>query len=224
MRRLIILLTTTILLSSHPGLCASNNGEEIYAEAINLLNAKKLSQAKEKLKNIEQIYPYSSSAMKAQFALLKIQYRTRNYEEAAFEAEQYIKNYPNSKYKDYIYYIIAMSYYKQIGLLGRDSSAALDALEAFNRIIAEHKETKYLAKAKLKQKEILDFLAAQEMKIAHFYLSEGNYIASIHRFKTVINRYKNTYYEKQALTQIIKILEELGLKTEAEFYQTNMMN
>jgi outer membrane protein assembly factor BamD len=60
-----------------------------------------------------------------------------------------------------------------------------------------------------------DQLAGKEMNIGRWYLRQGDTLAAIGRFKSVIDRYQTTSHTPEALYRLVETYLTLGLNEEA---------
>ncbi|MBQ4874553.1 MAG: outer membrane protein assembly factor BamD [Rickettsiaceae bacterium H1] len=216
MKRSLFLLCLLIWLKPTPSF--SHPAIDLYNQGIDLIGENKLSNAIEKFQQVQLMYPFSFCAMKAQLMSSFISYVKGDYLASASDAEKYIEIYSNSNQIEYAYYLLAMSYYKQIDTIERDNTIADQALGAFNEIILTFSESKYVRAAKVKRHEILNYLAAKEMNIGLFYLRIGNYIPAIGRFKNIISSYPETDYVPEATYRLTEVFNALNLPKEQEYY------
>ena len=61
-----------------------------------------------------------------------------------------------------------------------------------------------------------DQLAGKEMTIGRYYLRQGDTLAAIGRFKTVVDRYQTTSHTPEALYRLVEAYLTLGLLDEAK--------
>jgi outer membrane protein assembly factor BamD len=61
-----------------------------------------------------------------------------------------------------------------------------------------------------------DHLAGREMTIGRFYLHDGEYLAAINRFRTVIDKYQTTTHAPEALERLTEAYLSLGVVREAQ--------
>ena len=61
-----------------------------------------------------------------------------------------------------------------------------------------------------------DQLAGKEMTIGRYYLRQGDTLAAIGRFKTVVDRYQTTSHTPEALYRLVEAYLTLGLLEEAK--------
>ncbi len=60
-----------------------------------------------------------------------------------------------------------------------------------------------------------DHLAGKEMEIGRWYETQGDYLAAINRFKTVVTQYQTTTHVPEALERLTECYLALGLSDEA---------
>ena len=63
---------------------------------------------------------------------------------------------------------------------------------------------------------VQDQLAGKEMEVGRFYLRDGQPLAAIGRFKSVIDRYQTTSHTPEALYRLVEADLSLGLVEEAK--------
>ena len=86
----------------------------LYNQALANLRSGKLTEASRKFDAIDKQHPYSEYARKAMINNSFANYRMGRYSNSINTARRYISLYPNSEDTAYAYYLIGLSYYKQI--------------------------------------------------------------------------------------------------------------
>ena len=135
---------------------------------------------------------------------------SNQYEDAVSAAEQFIELHPGHKDVAYAYYLIGVSYYEQISDVGRDQEMTQKSEEAFNELIRRFPASDYSQDAKLKVDLIQDHLAGKEMEIGRYYQGQRLWLASINRFKTVVEKYQTTTHVPEALHRLTESYLALG--------------
>ena len=110
-----------------------------------------------------------------------------------------------------------MCYYEKI-VDEKDLGPLLKAQEKFSFIVKEYPNSDYALDAEYKLDLIQDYLASKEMYIASHYMKKKKWIASINRYKTVIEQYENTIYVEEALHRLVELYFNIGLKKESQKY------
>ena len=108
-----------------------------------------------------------------------------------------------------------MSYYNQIADVTRDQKLTQNAADSFNELIRRYPESRYAADARLKLDLINDHLSGKEMEVGRFYQRSGNWLASISRFRMVVDKYQTTSHAPEALMRLTESYLAMGLPDEA---------
>lgn len=204
--------------------CSSNDDleyversvEDLYNSAMDALLDGSYTQAAQEFDEVERQHPYSVWATKAQLMAAFSYYQTNEYDQAILSASRFIQLHPNSIDAPYAFYLVAISYYEQITDVGRDQRITEQALAAMQELVRRYPNTEYARDARLKLELARDHLAGKEMEIGRFYLTEGNYISAINRFRIVIERYQTTTHVPEALHRLTEAYLALGVVDEAK--------
>ena len=108
-----------------------------------------------------------------------------------------------------------MCYFEQIVDVNRDQASTQLAQAAMREVIKRYPDTEYAADARIKNDMIADQLAGKEMTIGRYYLRNGNAIAAIGRFRTVVDKYQTTSHTPEALYRLVAADLTMGLAKEA---------
>jgi outer membrane protein assembly factor BamD len=100
--------------------------------------------------------------------------------------------------------------------VGRDQAATLQALDNLREVEQRYPGTEYARDAKLKIDMVNDQLAGKEMTIGRWYLRQGDTLAAIGRFKTVVEKYQTTSHAPEALYRLVEAYLTLGVYDEAK--------
>ena len=180
------------------------NGDALYA-------AKKFNEA-------ELLFPQSSWAPKAALMAAYVYYAQDYYFDAEAELSRYIKTYPKNPDISYAHFLLAMCYYEKIVNEKKDLGPLLKAQEKFNFIIKNFPSTDYALDSEYKLDLIQDYLASKEMYIASHYMKKRKWVASINRYKTVVEQYEKTIYVEEALHRLVELYYTIGLENESQKY------
>ena len=190
---------------------AFREGYEEFKLGDSLFAAKKFNEA-------ELLFPQSSWAPKAALMAAYVYYADDYYFDAQFELNRFIKTYPKSPDLNYAHFLLAMCYYEQIVDEKKDLGPLLQAQEKFNFVIKNYPDSDYALDAEYKLDLIQDYLASKEMYIAFHYLKKKKWIASINRYKTVVEQYEKTIYVEEALHRLVELYYTIGLENESQKY------
>ena len=174
--------------------------------------------AAQKFNEAELLFPQSSWAPKAALMAAYVYYAQDYYFDAESELERFIKTYPNNPDLNYAHFLLAMCYYEKIVDEKKDLGPLLKAQEKFNFIIENYPSSDYAIDAEYKLDLIQDYLASKEMYIALHYMKKKKWIASINRYKTVVEQYEQTIYVEEALHRLVELYFTIGLENESQKY------
>ena len=191
---------------------------EAYKEGKKALDEGDVLFAAKKFNEAEIIFPQSIWAPKSALMAAYAYYIQDYYGDAIAELDRFIKIYPNYKDIEYAYYLLAISYYEQKVDEKKDTQSILKAKKSFEYVINNFPNTEYALDSKFKIDLIDDILASKEMYIGRYYFQKKKWIASINRFRTVIDEYDNTIYTEEALHRLVEIYYTIGLVDEARRY------
>jgi len=190
--------------------------ELLYATGADRLDRGMWNQAVGYFEEVERQHPYSEWSRRAILMTAFAHYQANNYAEAVGDAERFISLYPGNPTTAYAYYLKSICYFEQIVDVGRDQAATGQALAALNDVVQRYPRSEYASDARLKIDMVNDQLAGKEMTIGRYYLRQGDTLAAIGRFKTVIDRYQTTSHTPEALYRLVESYLTLGLLEEAK--------
>ncbi len=188
----------------------------LYNQALANMKSGRLSEASKKFEAIDKQHPYSEFARKAMVLNAFATYRLGRYSESINSARRYISLYPSSEDTAYAYYLIGLSYYKQIPQVTRDQRVTRRAIQAFNEVITRYPESEYVLDSEQKLRFARDQLAGKEMQIGRYYQERKEYAAAINRFRTVVENYPNTRQVEEALARLVEVYYTMGLTPDAQ--------
>tara|TARA_B100000902_G_C27087487_1_gene802120 strand:- start:17 stop:847 length:831 start_codon:yes stop_codon:yes gene_type:complete len=189
-----------------------------YYDAYNSLNQGDTYYAAKKFLEAELLFPQSEWAPRSVLMASYSYYLQNYYTESLSNLERFLITYPNSKNIVYAHYLIAMCYYETIEGEMKDSAPIIKAKEKFEYITKNFPNTDFALDSNFKLGLIEDILAAKEMYIGRHYLKKEKWIASINRFKNVVEDYDQTIFITEALHRLVEINYNLGLIKESQKY------
>jgi outer membrane protein assembly factor BamD len=190
--------------------------EQIYNDAWTLVNREYWLEAGRQFDEVERQHPYSIWARRAILMSAYCYYAGNRYQEAIDAANRFIQLHPGNRDVPYAYYLRAVSLYEQINDVERDQAKTDEALTALQDLIQRFPGTEYARDARLKVDLARDHLAGKEMTVGRFYLRQGEYLAAINRFRTVIDKYQTTNHAPEALERLTEAYLALGIVKEAQ--------
>ncbi len=189
--------------------------EQLYNNGLDALNGQRYQTAEGQFNLVEQDYPYSAWAAKAQLMQGYSQYLQNHYTEAIGTLERYIQLHPVSADTPYAYYLRALCYYEQIEDVQRDQQTTSKAMAALQQVVDRYPDTAYARDARLKIDLARDHLAGHEMSIGRWYENQHLYEAAIGRFQRVVADFQTTNHVPEALHRLVEIYLRLGMRDAA---------
>lgn len=188
----------------------------LYTAAKTRLDQGRYKEAAALFDEVERQHPYSVWARRAQLMGAFSYYLNGDYTEAIQGAQRFLSVHPGNRDAPYAYYLIALSYYEQIGDVTRDQKITAQAQDALGELIRRYPNTRYAADARLKTDLVRDHLAGKEMEIGRFYATRRQWLAATMRFRRVVDEYQTTTHAPEALMRLTETYLALGVRNEAE--------
>jgi outer membrane protein assembly factor BamD len=187
----------------------------LYSLAKKRLDQRDYPTAAALFDEVERQHPYSVWARRAQLMSAFAYYASKDYTKSIESARRFLSIHPGNRDAPYAYYLIALSYYEQIEDVTRDQSTTRQALDALGELVRRYPDTRYAADARLKTDLVRDHLAGKEMEIGRFYQRRAQWLASVMRFRTVVDEYQTTSHTPEALMRLTESYLALGIPEEA---------
>ena len=190
--------------------------DTLYATAKDRLDRNQYKLAAALFDEVERQHPYSPWARRAQLMSAFSNYMGRDYTKSTESAQRFLSIHPGNRDAPYAYYLIALNYYEQISDVTRDQKITQQALDSLGELIRRYPDTRYAVDARLKIDLVNDHLAGKEMEIGRFYQRRGQWLASVVRFRKVIDTYETTTHTPEALLRLTESYLALGIPEEAK--------
>ena len=190
--------------------------DQLFSDAERALEEGEEKKAAELYDEVERLYPTSQWAKRAMIMSAFASYEHGDYEKAILSAQRFLDFYPSDKDAAYAQYLVAVSHYDQIVDVGRDQARTRQALQSLRELVNRYPESEYAREGRLKLDLALDHLAGKEMEVGRYYLKRGNYVASIERFRVVVENYQTTSHVEEALHRLVECYLALGVNREAQ--------
>ena len=191
---------------------------EAYQEGMDSLKSGDTLFAAKKFNEAETLFPQSEWAPKSALMAAYSYYKQDYYEDTIAELERFIRVYPSSKNLDYVYYLLAVSYYEQIVDEKKDLQSIIKSKKYFEIVTKNFPNTSYSIDSEYKIDLVNETLASKEIYIGRYYLDKKKWIPAINRFRTVIDYYDTTIYAQEALHRLVEVHFIIGLEEEARKY------
>jgi outer membrane protein assembly factor BamD len=190
--------------------------DSLYATAKQRLDRSDYKLAAALFDEVERQHPYSVWARRSQLMGAFAYYLDRDYQKSIDSAQRFLAVHPGNKDAPYAYYLISLAYYEQIVDVTRDQRITQQALDALGELIRRYPDTRYAADARLKVDLVRDHLAGKEMEIGRFYQRRAQWLASVVRFRKVVDEYDTTTHVPEALERLTESYLALGITDEAK--------
>jgi len=189
---------------------------QLYSEGDAMLDEADWKGAAEKFEEVDKNFPYSAEARRSIVMSAYANYKQGNAQKAVGAARRYLTLHPGTDEAPLAQHIIASAYFDRMNGPDRDQSDTEKALEELEILTRRYPDSRYAPRARKRVKIARDLLAAKEMNVGRYYLEEGNYLAAINRFRTVVEKYQQTKHVEEALSRLTEAYMALGIKSEAQ--------
>lgn len=213
---LAVVLAVTACSSKDEDTYIAQDVEVLFNLGVDRLESRRYRVAAALFDEVERQHPYSIWARRSQLMAAYAHYESNEYEDAVLSAERFLTLHPGNASAPYAYYLIAISHYEQITDIGRDQRKTKDALKALDELIRRFPKSEYARDAKLKLDLTLDHLAGKDMEVGRFYQNQRQYLASIGRFRNVVDKYQTTSHVPEALHRLVESYLAIGIASEAQ--------
>src|SRR5688572_16672123 len=164
---------------------------------------------------VERQHPYSVWARRAQLMSAFCYYAAKDHTKSIDSARRFLSIHPGNRDAPYALYLIALNYYEQISDVTRDQAVTRQALDSLGELVRRYPSTAYAEDARLKIDLVRDHLAGKEMEIGRFYQRRRQWLASVIRFRAVVDEYQTTSHAPEALMRLTESYLALGIPDEA---------
>jgi outer membrane protein assembly factor BamD len=164
---------------------------------------------------VERQHPYSVWARRAQLMSAFSYYAANDHTKSIEAARRFLSIHPGNRDAPYALYLIALNYYEQISDVSRDQAVTQQALDALGELVRRYPNTSYAEDARLKIDLVRDHLAGKEMEVGRFYQRRRQWLASVVRFRAVVDEYQTTSHTPEALMRLTESYLALGVPQEA---------
>ena len=163
------------------------SAQKLYAEAKARLTDGNYEDAIKYYQKLEARYPHGRFAQQAQLEIGYAYYKDEQPAEAISAADRFIKLHPNHPNVDYAYYLRGLTNFNgDLGWTGwiggqdlseRDPKAATESFEAFRELVERFPNSRYAPDAYARMRYLVNALAKNEVRVAHYYLRRKAWIA-----------------------------------------------
>jgi outer membrane protein assembly factor BamD len=183
--------------------------ESLVMEGMDDFNHGRYRPALDIFEKLKDRYPFSRYSLLAELKIADCQYYLKNYPEALIQYQEFEERHPSNEAIPYVMFQIGMSHYNQIDTIDRDTSGAMNAIQAFSRLLRTFPDTPYTIESQARIKAAKNFLAKHEFYVAGFYVRTRSYSEAEARLEYLLTQYPDTAVAPQAK----KLLDKLKAGT-----------
>ncbi len=168
-------------------------------------------------------FVYSRFAALAELRIGDCLLKTGKQGEAISAYRRFVRLHPAHEQVPYARFKIAQAHFERIPeewLLSppaheRDPRPTREALRVLRRFVQDHPESEFTAEAKEMLARVLRILARHELYAARFYRDRGAFRGALGRLDTLLDLYRGSGLEPEALLEKSEVLEAMGRSEEA---------
>ncbi|HBS42065.1 MAG TPA: outer membrane protein assembly factor BamD [Oceanospirillales bacterium] len=212
--------------------CSSNKDKEIlteqeyYREARQALDKNNLIVAQDRLRRLENQYPFGRYAEQAQLELIYVLYRMSDMEEVLTASERFIRLHPQHEQVDYAYYMRGLATYEMAftfieryfsdDIDRRNPAPLRDSFAYFSELIQRYPGSPYNADARARMIYLRERMASYEVEVARYYMKRHAYLAAANRCESVVTEFQHTASVGDALAIMTEAYHYLELDDKAQ--------
>ena len=218
---LVLLLAGCGILGDTKDETAGWSAQRLYSEAKDAMADGAYDKAVKYFETLESRYPYGRYAQQAQIEIAYAYFKSGEPASAVAACDRFIKLHPNHPNVDYVYYLKGLvNFNEDLGLLGRismqdmterDPKSARESFDALKELASKFPQSKYTPDATQRMKYLVNALASHEVRVAHYYMRRGAYVAAANRAQFALKTYPETPAVEEALFVLVKAYDALGM-------------
>ncbi len=164
----------------------------LFDRAMDAMKHNRFDVARMTLQTLINTYPDSEFVARAKLAVADSWYAeggTTALQQAEIQYKDFRTFFPNMPEAAEAQLKVANIHYQEMEKPDRDYTHAMRAEEEYRALIMEYPDSKLVAQAKQRLREVQEVLGEREFEIGHFYYLRMAYPAAIARLKTLVDRY-----------------------------------
>ncbi len=163
-----------------------------------LFRNRNLKRAVEVYNQVIENQRYTEEAAEARYKIGLCYFSRGRYDDARFEYDDLLEQYPASKWTPLALYGLAMCRYHGVMPAVYDQERTEEALTAFQRFVDEYSDNPRVPDAKVKILELQEIVAEKKFRIAEHYLNRGRENSAKMYFLAVLEDYPETSWAERA--------------------------
>ncbi len=152
--------------------------------------------------------PFGDATAEAQYRLAECKFAQGSFDEARFEYQRVLDQFPASRWASSALYDVAICDYRQSKTARYDQDKTKSALKGFQTFINSAGSDPRLDKAKSYVKQLRERLAEHEYLVAKFYERQGRARAALISYRRLTDRYPETSWTEKSQTAIGRLEKE----------------
>ena len=216
MKRFLCLFLCAILCACATPDKTYESAEEAYLDGYRLFQKTDYEAAAKTFDIVEQNFPFSEWADKAQIMMAYSQYKQNEYSEALLTLDRFIQLHPGNKNTPYALYLKGLCYFEQMADTTREQEMTSQAEQTFQELVARYPSSIYYNDAKAKLVMIQNHLAGKEMEVGRYYQKREDFTAAMNRFQAVLINYPDSHQIQEASYRLVACYQALGMTKQAK--------
>lgn len=193
-----------------------DSAEEAYLAGYRAFEKTDYEVAAKAFDQVEQNFPFSEWADKAQVMMAYSQYKQNEYNEALMTLDRFIQLHPGNKNTPYALYLKGLCYFEQMADTTREQEMTANAEQAFQELVIRYPSSIYYNDAKAKLVMIQNHLAGKEMEVGRYYQKREDFTAAMNRFQAVLINYPDSNQIQEAYYRLAACYQALGMTKQAK--------
>ena len=216
MKRFLCFISLVLLAAcSSPSDFSYDTPEEAYLAGYHAFEKTDYETAAKAFDAVEENFPFSEWADKAQIMMAYSQYKQNEYNDAILTLDRFIQLHPGNKNTPYALYLKGLCYFEQMADTTREQEMTANADATFRELIARYPSSIYYNDAKAKLVMIQNHLAGKEMEVGRYYQKREDFTAAMNRFQAVLINYPESNQVAEAYYRLAACYQSLGMTKQA---------
>ena len=180
--------------------------EQLIIKGMEEFNVGKYFLAIEYFNEILDRYPFSPQAPLAELKAADSNYYMERYEEALVLYREFEERHPTNEAISYVMYQKGMCSYNRIDRIDRDTTGAIESIQAFEELLRAYPNSPYTNEAKARIEAATQFLVNHEFSVVEFYLRTKKYSQAETRLNYILAMYPDSHVAPKA-QEILDLIE-----------------
>ena len=200
--------------------------QQLWQEALKLLEKKKWAQARERLRFLARVYLDSPFREQAYLRIGDTYFHegTPSMQLAVDAYNEFLRLFPNSPDAPYAMFQIGEIYYRRSPKPQRTQENTEKALEYYKRVVSDYPNSPYAKQARERLRDCYYKLAMHEYLIAKFYYKRGRREAALSRLQFIFDHYPEDSIPPEVFYLMAQALQRFGRLEESLDYIRRLEN